>query len=88
MGEAMAWQFLDRAGKTFAAVIGDAVDASLKDSLTYKTRLEQGLHCAGSVQALIVENGSVQAGRKNAGQGIYCAELGLEQASFWLLAHE
>jgi hypothetical protein len=87
-GEAMAWQFPDLGTAIHAAVIGDEIDPSLKESLTYKTRMEQGFHCAGSVQALVIENGMVQAGRKRTGQGILCAETGLEQAGFWLLAHQ
>lgn len=87
-GEAMAWQFPDLGSAIHAVVIGDEIDPSLKESLTYKTRVEQGFHCAGSVQALIVDGGAVVAGRKRTGQGIYCAETGLDQAGFWLLAHE
>lgn len=88
MGEAMGWRFPDIGAAIHAAVIGDEVDPSLKESLTYKTRMEQGFHCAGSVQALVVENGKVKAGRKRTGQSILCAETGLDQAGFWLLAHE
>lgn len=88
LGEAMAWRFPNLGTAIHAAVIGDEIDPSLKESLTYKTRMEQGFHCAGSVQALVVENGAVRAGRKRSGQGILCAETGLDQAGFWLLAQE
>ena len=87
-GEAMAWQYPDLGSAIHAAVIGDEIDPSLKELLTYKTRMEQGFHCAGSVQALVVENSTVKAGHKRTGQGILCAETGLDKAGFWLLAHE
>lgn len=86
-GEAMAWKFADREGAIYLAVLGDPVAASLQETLTFKTRAEQGLTCMGSMQALVVKDSIVSAGTKREQVGILCAEMGIDEKSFWLLAH-
>lgn len=87
VGEPMAWRYADAEGVTALAVIGDPMPDNLRASSLYRLREQQGLHCAASVQGILLQADGVQASRKRENVGVLCAELGLDELDFWTLAH-
>lgn len=90
VGEPMAWRYPSAGGVVALAVIGDAVAEPQRSGSLYRLRERQGLHCAGSVQGLLIERrggGGVRLSPKRAQVGVLCAEIGLEEKDFWILAH-
>lgn len=88
VGEPMAWQYGNAQGFTVLAVIGDPVSETLSRSSLYRLREQQGLHCVASVQGILLHaNKQIELSAKRDQTSVYCAELGLEEKDFWLLAH-
>jgi hypothetical protein len=85
-GDPMAWGYPDRE-TVVIAIIGDPIPDDLRVSSLYRLRVRQGLHCAASVQAVLVHAGDVQLSKKRENIGVLCNELGLGEKDFWLLAH-
>ena len=87
VGEPMAWRYADMKGVTTLAVIGDPMPDNLRASNLYQLREQQGLHCGASMQAILLRTDSARASRKRENVGVFCAELGLDEKDFWMLAH-
>jgi hypothetical protein len=83
----MAWRYADAKGVVALAVIGDPVPETLRTSSLYKLRERQGLSCASSVQGVLLHVDRIQLSKKREHAGIFCAELGLDEKDFWMLAH-
>jgi len=84
LGDPMAWRYPQA---LVVAVIGDPVPESLRSSASYKLRHDQGLHCASSIRGVLIGEEGVWLSKKREHVGIFCAELGLDEKEFWLLAH-
>jgi hypothetical protein len=87
IGDPMAWQYASAEGVVALAVIGDPVPEKLRESSLYRLREQQGLSCASSVQAILLHVNQIQLSKKREHVGVFCAELGLEEKDFWILAH-
>jgi hypothetical protein len=83
----MAWLYSRATGVIVLAVIGDPVPDQLRASDLYQLRERQGLHCTSSVQGILLSGSQTRLSSKRAHVGIVCAELGLEEKDFWMLAH-
>ncbi|WP_338845792.1 hypothetical protein V8J88_18955 [Massilia sp. W12] len=86
-GEAQAWRYPDAGNVIALAVIGDAPDAALQNSSLYRLRQSQGMHCAGSLQGLLLYPAEIKTSAVQRQSGVFCLEIGLEEKNFWLLAH-
>jgi hypothetical protein len=87
IGDPMAWLYPSAKGVVALAVIGDPVPEELRASNLYQLRERQGLHCASSVQGILLDLNQIRLSKKRADVGVFCAELGLEEKDFWILAH-
>ncbi|MEJ2328202.1 MAG: hypothetical protein P8Y25_15980 [Chromatiaceae bacterium] len=87
VGEVMAWRYPGAGDIVVTAIIGDAVPEHLQGSEDERMLTRRGWHCRGSVQALVVDGLHVRAGTKRAGVGLICAESGMDEKGYWLLAH-
>jgi len=48
----------------------------------------EGYHCAGSAQGVLFRKDAVKTVTKRNQGGVFCVEVPIEEASFWLTAHE
>jgi hypothetical protein len=88
-GQPMAWRYHDKGGETLAlAVIGDPIPEMLRASERLKTAQREGYHCAGSAQGVLFRKDTVKTITKRNQVDIFCVEIPMEEASFWLTAHE
>jgi hypothetical protein len=92
VGEPMAWRYRTAGNAVVLAVIGDPIRQDQRHDELYLLRTRQGMHCSASVQGVLLGGGAAQVGvklgKKRSHIGILCAELGLEQKDFWILAHD
>jgi hypothetical protein len=86
MGEPMAWRYPKANGVIALAVIGDPMPKDLRASRSYQLREGQGFRCASSIQGVLIQGGAVRVSRKREHVGVLCAEIGLEEKDFWILA--
>jgi hypothetical protein len=88
-GDPMAWRYRDKGGDTLAlAVIGDPIPEMLRSGDRFQTAQRQGYHCAGSAQGVLLRKDAVKTVTKRNQVGVFCVEIPIEEASFWLTAHE
>jgi hypothetical protein len=87
VGDAMAWRYPSARGVVVVAVIGDPVPDSMRGGKLYQQRLQQGLTCSASVQGILLHGKTVRLSAKREHVGVLCAESGLDEKDFWLLAH-
>jgi hypothetical protein len=83
----MAWRYAGAKGVVVLAVIGDPVPEKLRASSLYRLREQQGMNCASSLQGILLYTNEIRLSKKREHAGVFCAELGLEEKDFWLLAH-
>jgi hypothetical protein len=88
-GAPMAWRYPGKAGAgvVVLAVIGDPLPEHLRASSLARLREQQGMRCGASVQGILLRGETVELSRKREHVGVLCAELGLNEKDFWLLAH-
>jgi len=84
-GDAAGWRYPGKG--VVVAVIGDPPPKRLRAGATYRLRRDQGLHCASSIRGVLVGEGEIQLSKKREHVGIFCAETGLDEKDYWLLAH-
>lgn len=87
IGGPMAWRYAGAKGVVVLAVIGDPVPEKLRASSLYRLREQQGMNCASSLQGILLYTNEIRLSKKREHAGVFCAELGLEEKDFWLLAH-
>jgi hypothetical protein len=87
VGDLIAWRYDGAKGAIALAVIGDPAPDTLRSSNLYRLREQQGMHCGSSVQGILLRASEIQLSTKREHAGLFCAELGLEEKDFWLLAH-
>jgi hypothetical protein len=88
-GDPMAWRYKGDGAETLAiAVIGDPVSEMLRTGERFRTAERQGYHCAGSAQGVLFRKDIVKTVTKRNQVGIFCVEIPIEEASFWLTTHE
>lgn len=87
VGRPMAWRYDGANGATVIAVIGDPISASFQQDDVYRLRMQQGMQCAGSVQGILLRDDRIELSSKREQIGVLCAELGMDEKDFWLLAH-
>ena len=88
-GDPMAWRYKDRSGDTLAiAVIGDPVSEMLRSGDHFRRAEREGYHCAGSAQGVLFRKDAIKTVTKRNQVGVFCVEVPIEEASFWLTAHE
>jgi len=85
-GDPMAWRYPTADNATVVAIIGDPVPERMRDDV-YRRWIDQGFHCAGSIQGVALRKESVSATPPRSQVGVFCVEAGLDQKEFWLLAH-
>ena len=83
----MAWRYPGKAGVVVLAVIGDPLPEHLRASSLARLREQQGMRCTASVQGLLLRAETVEPSKKREHVGVLCAELGLSEKDFWILAH-
>lgn len=86
VGAPMAWRYPGK-GAVVLAVIGDPLPENLRAGSLARLREQQGMRCAASVQGLLLRGETVALSKKREHVGVLCAELGLNEKDFWLLAH-
>jgi hypothetical protein len=86
-GDPMALRYASAGGVVTLAIIGDTIPQELREGSLYQLREQQGLRCAASVQAVLLDTDQIQLSKKRERIGVLCVELGLEERDFWLLAH-
>jgi hypothetical protein len=87
VGAPMVWRYPRAAGVMVLAVIGDPLPENLRASNLSRLREQQGMRCAASVQGILVRGETVELSKKREHVGVLCAELGLSEKDFWILAH-
>ena len=83
----MAWQYPSASNATVIAIIGDPVPEGRKQGSVYKARVAQRMNCGGGLQAVKWREGTPALGPKWTESEFYCAEMGMDEKDFWLLAH-
>jgi hypothetical protein len=68
-------------------VIGDDILGDLRVTDRLVAARERGYHCAGSAQGVMIRAGSVTKVPKRNQVGIFCVEVPIDEASFWLTTH-
>ncbi|MCX7110332.1 MAG: hypothetical protein NTX45_09420 [Proteobacteria bacterium] len=87
IGEPMVWQYPSAKNVKVLIVLGDIFSPELLSSNLYQLRKRQNLHCAPSAQGVLINKHDLQLSKVRSHVGLMCAELGVEEASFWLFAH-
>jgi hypothetical protein len=88
-GDPMAWRYKDKSGDTLAiAVIGDPVPEMLRSGVHFGRAERERYHCAGSAQGVLFRKDVVKTVTKRNQVGVFCVEVPIDEASFWLTAHE
>jgi len=87
VGEPMGWRYASAGSALVLAVLGDAISQEAASSNEYRVRKKKDFHCASSIQGILISKKQVSLTAVRANVGIFCAELGLEEQDFWLLAH-
>jgi hypothetical protein len=87
VGAPTAWRYPGKAGVVVLAVIGDPLPENLRASSLARLREQQGMRCTASVQGILLRSETVELSKKREHIGVLCAELGLNEKDFWLLAH-
>jgi hypothetical protein len=87
VGAPVAWRYPGKAGVVVLAVIGDPLPDNLRASSLFRLREQQGMRCSASIQGVLLRSGTVELSKKREHVGVLCAELGLNEKDFWLLAH-
>jgi len=87
IGAPMAWRYPGKARVVVLAVIGDPLPESLRASSLARLREQQGMRCGASVQGILLRGETIELSKKREHVGVLCAELGLSEKDFWLLAH-
>lgn len=87
VGDIMAWRYPGAKGVTAIAVIGDPVPDGMRGDL-FMRRQREGLRCVASVQGVRILGETVRLAKKRQRVGVLCAELGLEEKAFWMIAHD
>jgi len=85
VGDVMAWRYSRVQGSAVFAVIGDPVPESMRDE-TYVERQRENFKCAGSLQGVVVESKRIRFTKKRSEIGILCAETGIEEKDFSIIA--
>jgi len=89
-GSVAAWRYRKPAPFTVFAVVGDPVpeDSDLRKSLTYKQVADRQPPCVCSIQAVLVKQGQLSAGKKSSHGGIACPDTVEPQPTYWILSHD
>jgi hypothetical protein len=87
-GDPMAFRYRGKGDTLAIAVIGDAVPEMLRSGDRFRSAERQGYHCAGSAQGVLFRNDGVRTVPKRNQVGVFCVEIPIDEASFWLTAHE
>jgi len=88
-GDPMAWRYKDGSGGTLAvAVIGDPISEMLRSGVHFQRAEREGYHCAGSAQGVLFRKDGIKTVTKRHQVGVFCVEVPIDEASFWLTAHE
>lgn len=88
-GEPMAFRYRARAKEQTIAIaaIGDPVSGAVSKSDRAENARRLGYHCAGSAQGIIFRGDRAEALKKRPQVGLFCVEIPIDQASFWLTTH-
>lgn len=87
IGAPLAWRYASAKNALTLAVIGDPVGDNLRQSALYRLRQAQNMHCAGSVQGILIRANQVNVSQVRGQVGVLCLETGMDEKDFWLLAH-
>ena len=87
LGSPIAWRYASAKNAVVLAVIGDPIPDSLLQSQLYRLREEQNMHCAGSVQGILIRADKISFSPVRRQVGVQCVEAGIDEKDFWLLAH-
>lgn len=67
--------------------IGDALSEQQRKRPIVSKRLAAGLRCATSIQGVLLDAKEVRLGPKQGRTGVNCVEAGVDEKTFWMLAH-
>ena len=87
IGEPMAWQYARARNVLVLAVLGDALSQELISGNQYRLIKKQNFHCGSSIQGILIRDQKIELSTERANVGIFCAEIGIEEQDYWLLAH-
>ena len=84
----MAWRYQSAQNATVVAIIGDAISEQQRANPIVGKRLAAGLRCAPSIQGVLLTPTAASLSKKQDRVGVLCVEAGVDEKTFWMLAHD
>ncbi|HEY0715053.1 MAG TPA: hypothetical protein VGF45_20395 [Polyangia bacterium] len=88
VGAPMAWRYKSANGTIVLGVVGDPLSNQQKADPIIARRVAAGLRCAPSLQGVFLTGKVATLSKKRTGGQVHCVEAGLDEKTFWMLAHD